>query len=69
MDKAEANALIRKAEEEIAQILKRLEQETNQYVNEVELRKENVATHLDQVPQYIRHVALVMCHPPGSNWR
>jgi hypothetical protein len=69
MDKAEANALIRKAEEEIAQILKRLEQETDQYVNEVELRKENVATHLDQVPQYIRHVALVMCHPPGSNWR
>jgi hypothetical protein len=69
MDKREANALIRRAEEEIAQILKRLEQETNQYVNEVDLRKENMATHLDQAPLYVRHVALIMCHPPGSNWR
>lgn len=69
MDKREANALIRRAEEEIAQILKRLEHETNQYVEEVELRKENMATQLNQAPEYVRHVALIMCHPPGSNWR
>jgi CHAT domain-containing protein len=69
MDKKEANALIRRAEEEIAHILKRLEYETNQYVGEIDLRKQNMATHVDEVPQYIRHVALVMCHPPGSNWR
>ena len=69
MDKRETNALVRRAEEEIAHILKRLEHETNQYVDEVALRKENMSTHLDQAPQYVRHVALVMRYPPGSNWR
>ena len=69
MNKKEANALVCKAEDEIAQILKRVELETNLFVDEVDLRKENIATHLDETPHYVRHVALVMCYPPGSNWR
>lgn len=69
MNQKDAGALIRRAEEEIAQILKRLETETNQYVDEVSLHRENIAPHSNQAPQYVRHVVLVMRHPPGSNWR
>jgi hypothetical protein len=69
MDKKEAGALIRKAEEEIGQILKHLGFETTQYVEDVELRKENIGNHFNDSPKYLRHVVLRMCHPPGSNWR
>lgn len=69
MTEQETDAAVRKAEIEIGQILKRLELQTDKFVEEVSLRTERVGTRVNGHYECSRHVVLSMCHPPGSNWQ
>jgi hypothetical protein len=69
MTNKETDAVVRRAELEIGQILKRLELETNKFVEEVDLRNTPISSHANEHQECLRHVALTMKRPPGSNWQ
>jgi hypothetical protein len=69
MTNKETDAIVRRAELEIGQILKRLELETKRFVEGVDLRNGPIGCLTNEHQECLRHVALTMRHPPGSNWQ
>jgi hypothetical protein len=68
MGNTDVSGKIKKAESEIGQILKHLEQETNQLVEDLELCCFEDGGHDDDRPTYLRHVLIKMRCMPGTNW-
>lgn len=68
MGNKETSAKVKTAELEIGQILKHLEQETNQLVEDVELCCFEDGERFEEGPIYLRHVVIRMRRPPGTNW-
>lgn len=65
---ANTNQLIENAENQIVDILKKLEQDTGMQVENISLEDIDITTLIDKTPQYLRSIKITMEKPPKISW-
>ena len=62
------NQLIKNAENQIVDILKKLEQDTGMQLKNISLEDMDITTLIDKTPQYLRSIKITMEKLPKISW-